>query len=66
MLAISFANEDREAAGRIMSDALAIALASGVLLAIALYYAAPAALARIAGPRSAALVGPALSYVRIR
>ena len=66
MLAIAFAHQDREGASQIVSDALAIALTAGVCLGIALYFIAPSALTQIAGPRSAALAGPAATYVRIR
>ena len=66
MLAVSFARRDRAAAGAVLSDALGIAIVLGCALAAALYVAAPAALAAIAGEASRAVIAPALSYVRIR
>ena len=66
MLAISFARKDKELAGHILSDALAIAAVLGVLLAAGMYAAAPAYLQRLAGQASAAVVEPAVTYVRIR
>ena len=66
MLAIAFAKKDKEGAGRIVSDALAIALSISVVLAVSLYACAPQALARIAGAKSTTLVEPATAYVRIR
>jgi Na+-driven multidrug efflux pump len=66
MLAISFARKDKELASAILSDALAIAAVLGCFLAAAMYLAAPAYLARLAGQASATIVGPAVTYVRIR
>lgn len=66
MLAISFARKDKDLAGAILSDALAIAAVLGLLLAGGMYAAAPAYLQRLAGKASAAVVEPAVTYVRIR
>ena len=66
MLAVSFARRDRAAASAVLSDALGIAVVLGCALAAALYVAAPAALAAIAGEASREVIAPALSYVRIR
>ena len=66
MLAVSFARRDRAAASAVLSDALGIAVVLGCGLAAALYAAAPAALAAIAGEASRDVIAPALSYVRIR
>lgn len=66
MLAVSFARRDRAAASAVLSDALGIAVVLGCGLAAALYVAAPAALAAIAGEASREVIAPALSYVRIR
>lgn len=66
MLAISFARRDKAQASAILSDALVIALALGVALAVAMYFYSPPALQRIAGQASAAVVEPAVTYVRIR
>lgn len=66
MLALSFARQDREAAGAVLSDALGIAAVLGCALAAVLYVAAPAVLAAIAGQASREVIAPALSYVRIR
>ena len=66
MLAIAFARRDKAAAQRIISQGISMALASGLLLGAAVFLAAPSALARLAGPNSASVVAPALSYVRIR
>ena len=49
-----------------MSDALSIAILLGTALGVVMYATAPWVLARIAGPASAAVVAPALVYVRIR
>ena len=49
-----------------MSDALSIAVLLGAALGVAMYAVAPWLLARIAGPASAAVVAPAMVYVRIR
>ena len=51
---------------RVVSDALSIAMVLGTALGVAMYVAAPWVLERIAGPASAAVVAPALVYVRIR
>ena len=53
-------------ADRVVSDALSIAMLLGTALGVTMYAAAPWMLARIAGPASAAVVAPALVYVRIR
>lgn len=66
MLAVSFARQDREAAGAVLSDALGIACVLGCALAVLLYAGAPAALSAIAGEASREVIAPALSYVRIR
>jgi Na+-driven multidrug efflux pump len=66
MLAISFARRDKAQASAILSDALVIALGLGVALAVAMYFYAPPALQSIAGQASAAVVEPAVTYVRIR
>ena len=54
------------AVDRVVSDALSIAMLLGTGLGVVMYAAAPWVLERIAGPASAAVVGPALVYVRIR
>lgn len=66
MLAISFARRDKAQASGILSDALFISLGLGVALAITMYFYAPPALQRIAGQASAAVVEPAVTYVRVR
>lgn len=66
MLAISFARKDKQQASAILSDALAIALGLGCALGVAMFFYAPPALQRIAGQASAAVVEPAVTYVRIR
>ena len=54
------------AADKVVSDAVSMAMLLGTALGVAMYAAAPWLLARIAGPASAAVVAPALVYVRIR
>lgn len=66
MLAVCFAKRDWKGVNEVLSDSLSIALVMGTLLGAALYSSAPWMLARIAGPASAEVVGPALSYVRLR
>lgn len=66
MLAVCFAKRDKKGVNEVLSDSLSIALVMGVVLAVACYAISPWLLARIAGPASADVVAPALSYVRIR
>lgn len=66
MLAIAFARRDKAAADRIVSQGISMALAFGLSLGLAVYLVAPAALTRVAGQNSAAVVPSALTYVRIR
>ena len=66
LLAVAFARKDKAAARRIVSEGLSMALGLGVALGLLGYAAAPAVLRKLAGARSAALVAPALCYVRIR
>ena len=54
------------AADKVVSDAVSMAMLLGSALGVAMYAAAPWVLERIAGPASAAVVAPALVYVRIR
>ena len=54
------------AADKVVSDAVSMAMLLGTALGVAMYAAAPWLLERIAGPASAAVVAPALVYVRIR
>ena len=66
MLAICFAKRDKAAVNEVVSDSLSIAVVLGTTLGAGCYAIAPWVLQRIAGPASAAVVLPALSYVRIR
>lgn len=66
MLAISFARHNKQQVNSVLSDGLAIALAVGIILGAVLYCVAPAALAKISGPKGVDLIAPACSYVRIR
>jgi Na+-driven multidrug efflux pump len=66
MLALSFARQDKQKASATLSDALVIALGLGVALAVAMYFYSVPMLQRIAGQASAAVVEPAVIYVRIR
>lgn len=66
MLAVCFAKRDKKGVNEVLSDSLSIALVMGTALAVACYAISPWLLSRIAGPASADVVAPALSYVRIR
>ena len=66
LLAVAFARRDKAEARRIISEGLSMALGLGVALGAVVFLAAPAVLQRLAGAKSAELVAPALSYVRIR
>lgn len=66
MLAICFAKRDKKGVNEVLSDSLSIALVLGTLLGLTFYAISPSLLSRIAGPASADVVAPALSYVRIR
>ena len=58
--------DDGSGVARVVSDGVAIAAAVGALVAASLYVAAPATIEAFAGPASAAVVPPALSYALIR
>jgi Na+-driven multidrug efflux pump len=66
MLALSLARRDRPQIGSTLSDAIVISCMMGVVVAVTLYAAAPAVLTQMAGSSAAAIVPPAVEYVRWR
>lgn len=66
MLALSLARRDRQQVVATLSDALVISGIVGMGVAVLLYAAAPAAVRLFAGSASAAVIPPAVEYVRWR
>lgn len=66
LLAIAIANKDQGQATDILSDAIGIALVFGVLFGVATYLACPSILRAMTGAASTDLLGPAITYVKIR
>ena len=65
-MAIAIASKDQRQATDILSDAIGISLVFGVLFGVATYLACPSILKAMTGSASTEMLGPAITYVKIR
>ena len=66
LMAIAIANKDQKQATEILSDAIGIAIAFGLVFGIATYALCPTILKAMTGAASTDVLAPAITYVKIR